>query len=313
LAEADIADQQSAIENPLFKLNTELAVSKLHQVRQPRSLVQLCGTVGVVAAAFLIGCAAPPQAGPPPLISGDPTAPSQVTPAEALAIAEGYSRHAWQPFARNIMHGRDVAGVQVDTPDATYRPQNGRNGWWVPGELNEGIPYKWGGFDDLASFDRAIAEGRAGGDVSTPAKRMADNKAVSAQAAGLDCSGFVSRCLKLPEVRDSSQLPGLCDPLPTASNLQPGDLLNIPHRHVLLFAGWASPDHSSIYYYETGGIPDWKPALKESPLQAILDLKFQPLHYRGMARQEVPSGKEVLTRSVRASAVDVPNPVIGDP
>ncbi len=236
-----------------------------------------------------------------------------MTPADALALAELYSRHPWQPFARNILHGADAAGVKVDTPDAGYHPEHGRNGWWIPGEVNEGIPYKWGGFDDPATFDRAIAEGRAAGDVSSPAKRAADNRAVSVQAAGVDCSGFVSRCLKLPEVHDSSQLPALCDPLARTDDLRPGDLLNIPHRHVILFAGWARPDHSWIYYYETGGIPEWKPALKQSPLQTILSLGFQPLRYRGMAREEVPSGKQVLTRAVRQRAVNVAQPVIGEP
>jgi hypothetical protein len=82
---------------------------------------------------------------------------------------------------------------------------------------------------------------------------------------------------------------------------------------VILVAGWARPDHSWIYYYETGGIPDWKPALKQSPLQALLSLGFQPLHYRGMAREAVPSGKEVLTRAAKEQAVTVPEPIVGEP
>jgi hypothetical protein len=95
--------------------------------------------------------------------------------------------------------------------------------------------------------------------------------------------------------------------------LRAGDLLNIPHRHVILVAGWGSPDHTLICYYETGGIPDWKPGLKISPLDKLLALGFQPLRYRGMARETVPSGKEVLTRAVRSSAIAVPNPLIGEP
>ena len=71
-------------------------------------------------------------------------------------------------------------------------------------ERNVGIPYGWGVFDDPASFDQAIAAGHAAGDVSTPAKRQADNAAVRAKAAGVECSGFVSRCLKRPAVRDFS-------------------------------------------------------------------------------------------------------------
>jgi len=265
---------------------------------------------------LLAGCTAVPE--PPPttagnLLPGDPSAPSQVAPTEALAIAETYCHHQWRPFARNILHGSDRAGVRVDTPDAGYAPPNGRLGWWVPGEVNQGIPYKWGGFDDPAAFDAGISSGQAGGDVSTPQKRAADNAAVSTQAVGVDCSGFVSRCLKLPSVHDSVALPAVCDPLPSPRDLRPGDLLNIPHQHVILFAGWARPDHSWIYFYETGGIPQWKPALKEAPLDKLLALGYQPLRYRGMARERVPSGKEILTRAMREGAVCVPDPAIGDP
>ena len=91
----------------------------------------------------------------------------------------------------------------VNTPDAGFKEQADRPGWWLPGEVNTGIPYKWGGFDDPTSFDASIASGLAAGDVSSPEKRHLDNAAVSAQAAGVDCSGFVSRCLKLPKGHDT--------------------------------------------------------------------------------------------------------------
>jgi hypothetical protein len=274
----------------------------------------VCFVVGCVSALGLIaGCATSKQtAADPTLLPGDPTAPSRVTPTEAIAIARTYTKHMWRPFGRNILHGTDSTGVRVDTPDASYRPADGRNGWWLPGEVNEGVPYKWGGFDAPQDFDRKIATGQAAGDVSSPAKRMADNAAVSTQAAGVDCSGFVSRCLKLPFSRDSSQLPALCELLPGMQALRAGDLLNIPRRHVLLFAGW-SADRTWIYYYETGGIPEWKAALKQSPLDAIVELGYQPLRYRGMARETGPPGKEVLTRAMRATAVTVTNPIVGDP
>lgn len=254
---------------------------------------------------------------PPPLIPGDPSAPSQVTPDEAMKIAQEFTHHTWRPFARNILHGKDKAGILVNTPDVTHEPDKERKGWWVPGEMNSGVPYKWGGYDDPASFDLAIANGSAGGDVSSPEKRRADNAAVSSQAAGVDCSGFVSRCLKLPIAHDTSQLPAVCTELASAQELQPGDLLNIPHRHVVLCAGWYDPQHTWIYYYETGGGPDyWKPGLKQAPLDALLALGYKPMRYKGMAHELVPSGKqprEVLTRAVKAAAQVVTNPTVGEP
>ena len=85
----------------------------------------------------------PQQQGKP--TPGDPTAPSLVTPTEALAIAERYVSHSWRPFARNILHGPDKSGVLVNTPDVGLQTE--RPGWWIPGEANAGVPYKWGGFD----------------------------------------------------------------------------------------------------------------------------------------------------------------------
>lgn len=265
---------------------------------------------------LLAGCATNHNDGPADLSSGwqpgDIGAPSQVTPSESLKIALELSDFAWRPFARNILHGPDADGVLVRTPDVSYQ-ENERPGWWIPGEVNRGIPYKWGGFDDPASFADAVAQGMAAGDVSTPAKRIADNDGVSRFATGLDCSGFVSRCLRLPTVHDTAALPALCD-LIAPHQLQPGDLLNVPRSHVVLVAGWMDAERTWIYYYETGGLPDhWRPGLKAAPLNKLLALGFKPMRYRGMARETVPSGKEILTRSLRSTAALVPDPQIGEP
>lgn len=215
------------------------------------------------------------------------------------------------------MHGKDKRGVLVHTPDISQEPQGPRKGWWIPGEVNTGVPYKWGGYDNLTSFDTAISNGQAGGDVATPEKRHADNLAVSRQAAGVDCSGFVSRCLKLPTAHDTTQLPSVCTPLESPQDLRPGDLLNFVHRHVVLCAGWANPEHTWIYFYETGGGPEyWKPGLKQSPLASLLALGYKPLRYRGMAREVLPAGasaKEVLTRGEKATSAVVENPTVGEP
>ena len=267
---------------------------------------------------FVTGCATSPiLQKSSALVPGDPSAPSQITPTESIAIAQKFSTHPWRPFAGNILHGKDRSGILVNTPDISHDPAQPRKGWWIPGQVNAGIPYKWGGFDDTGSFDAAISQGLAGGDVSSPEKRKADNAAVSSRAAGVDCSGFVSRCLKLPRVYDTTQLPAICDTLPNTSDLRAGDLLNISRRHVILCAGWSNPERTWIYYYETGGGPDyWKPGLKNAPLAALLALGYQSLRYRGMAREAVEPGqsaKEVLTRSVKTTAVDVPNPTVGEP
>ncbi len=266
---------------------------------------------------LVMGCANPngePASPGKALVPGDPLAPSQTTPTGSLAVARQLASHSWRPFANNILHGKDKVGVLVNTADAGYADPLGRRGWWLPGEVNVGVPYKWGGFDDANAFDDAIARGLAAGDVSSAEKRRIGNSAVSAEATGLDCSGFVSRCLGLPSVHDTMQLPALCFELRNPQDLRPGDLLNIPRRHVLLCAGWATPDRKWIYFYETGGQPDyWKPGLKQAPLDALLALGYQPMRYRGMASESRIDGKEVLTRAILNTAAVVSNPTVGEP
>ncbi len=270
--------------------------------------------LGVLLAAACTSPSGGPASSGKAVVPGDPSAPSQITPTDSLAIARQLASHPWQPFANNILHGKDQAGVVVHTADAAYADPSGRRGWWLPGEVNVGIPYKWGGFDDAASFNAAVAQGLAAGDVSSPEKRRLGNAAVSAQAAGLDCSGFVSRCLRLPFVHDTAQLPAVCSELSNPQDLRPGDLLNIPRRHVLLCAGWASPDRKWIYFYETGGLPDyWRPGLKQAPLDKLLALGYRPLRYRGMASETRTDGKEMLTRAVASTAAVVTTPTVGEP
>lgn len=251
------------------------------------------------------------------MLPGDPSAPSQVTPNEAIGIAQQLASHPWQPFGRNVLHGKDRRGVIVHTPDISHEPVSPRRGWWVAGMTNHGIPYKWGGYDSPQDFDAAIARGHAAGDVSSPAKRRADNAAVSAQAAGLDCSGFVSKCLKLPFAHDTRALPAVCEPIADPTRLQPGDLLNIPRGHVILCAGWAKPDRTWIYFYDTGSSPDyWKPGLKMAELSKLLALGYQPLRYKGMARPvtgDVILAAPLMTRSIRSHASVVDEPEVGEP
>lgn len=305
--------------NPEVNPNGDARAMAMHVFDRGRRIPHPAPVNRIYLAIVLLAtsCTPTPPKPEPPLLPGEASAPSQLTPAESMSIAQSLSSHVWRPFAHNILHGKDKAGVLVNTPDVGHDPQHDRRGWWIPGEANAGIPYKWGGFDGAESFDRAIADGLAGGDISSPEKRRADNAAVSAQAAGLDCSGFVSRCLKLPSVHDTTQLPGLCYKLPSPQDLRPGDVLNIPRRHVLLCAGWSNPEHTWLYYYETGGGPHyWKPGLKQAPLAALIALGYQPLRYRGMAHPAVPEGKsakEVLTRAVKATAAVVPNPTVGEP
>ena len=209
-------------------------------------------------------------------------APSTVTRAESIKIAESYMYHRWVPSKANIMHGNDAQGVRVDTPDIHYQPSgNCIPGWWKPGEVNEGVPYQWGGFSTLAEFDQGIAQGLAAGDVYTDAKRAALDDAVSKQAVGIDCSGFVSRCWKLPRSYSTRELPLLCEQIPWEA-LKPGDILNTHNAHCLLVAWWDDANQQRVFVYETGCPPTWKVAAHPIDVTWLKSLGYTAWRYRGM-------------------------------
>ncbi|MBB5038518.1 NlpC/P60 family protein [Prosthecobacter dejongeii] len=203
--------------------------------------------------------------------------------AEVMATAQAYAEHRWRANAENIRHGLDGRGIRVDTPDRDFQPKDGtRPGWWLPGQWNQGMPYQWGGFDTPPEFDRKVRRGLAAGDVYTPAKRAGLDHAVSLEAAGIDCSGLVSRCWRLPRSVSTRELPQFCQRLSSYEDLRPGDILNTTNAHVVIFAGWGDAAHTQVRVYEAGCHPDWK-VLKRRIRRDFLNVKgYIPYRYLGM-------------------------------
>jgi hypothetical protein len=152
---------------------------------------------------LLVGFCAVPRVSAAPL-----------TRTEVLAIASSFAEHQWHPTSQNVRHGSDSEGILINTPDAS----TGNPDLWKAGQPSVGVPYKWGGFDTLESFDRGTAAGKAAGDLYTAEKRRLGGKAVSGSCVGLDCSGFISRCWRLAEKQSTSSLVGLCLRLPHSRN-----------------------------------------------------------------------------------------------
>lgn len=228
-----------------------------------------------VLALSLIGCSTPralPEASTYPIVSRQ----------ECLLIAEAYRTHAWTGSAANIMHGLDSRGIRVDTPDSTYQKPGAIPGWWRTGVPNQGVPYQWGGFSTLAEFDAGLRAGKAAGDVYTSDKRRLLDDGVSDQAVGIDCSGFISRCWKLPRSFSTRELAGLCTEVPSWSDLKPGDILNTYNAHCLLFAGWEDAEQKVLAAYETGSPPDWKVVAHGIDAKWLRSIGYKPLRYVNM-------------------------------
>jgi len=212
------------------------------------------------------------------LILALPVSAQQVTRAEAVAIGLSFVEHRWEPGSKSARHGKDAAGIEVHTPDREGGHVSPVEEGWVAGATNIGMPYKWGGFDTLVQFDAGIRAGKTAGDVYTAEKRRLGGAAVSAQAVGIDCSGFVSRCWKLPKKHSTGMLFGICKRLPSAKDLLPGDVMNTSGGHVLLFVRWLDEIKSRALFYEAA--PFSKTRASERELVELVEAGYAPLRYR---------------------------------
>ncbi len=143
------------------------------------------------------------------------------TRAEILARAKTFAGHTWTCGQGNL-NASCYKSYKSD---------------WKPGQVITGVPYNWGGFDSPEAFDRKLTKSYAAGAHS--------RYGVLSCTAGIDCSGFVSYCWGIPL---TSHLYGTVNIRDIAgkpksnwyTDLKPGDALNKPGSHVVLFTGYNS-------------------------------------------------------------------------
>lgn len=203
-----------------------------------------------------------------------------MTREEAIATAYTYTQVRWMPEKHHVLHGADPDGILVHTPDEGLARHGFSNGWWRPGKAATGMPYQWGGFDTPREFLASIARGEVAGDISTAAKRRLGDAGTSRHAAGIDCSGFVSRCWRLDRSVSTRELPSICIPLKSWSQLRPGDIL-LNDRHVVLFKDW-DRGGDSVLAYEAGPFPVWRVNAASIPVEKLKREGYAPWRYQGM-------------------------------
>ena len=182
-----------------------------------------------------------------------------VSRAQVLKTARSYTSLSWQAEKRHALHGTAPDGQRIDTPDALHSRTTQRGFWWKTG-TNTGMPYKWGGFDTPDEFTRRLAAEPVvyAGDYASADKVRGGDNAVSRYAAGIDCSGLVSRCWGLPRPYSTRELPGICTPLRSLDDLRPGDIILRPGEHVQLFVRWEDEAHTRYRAIEAAGDPEWR-------------------------------------------------------
>jgi hypothetical protein len=210
--------------------------------------------------------------------SAGPGLAQSITRSEALKIAESFIQHRWHASGKNVRHGKDSKGVEVHTPDRPSGRGSPLSECWVPDAENTGVAYKWGGNDSPKSFAAGVRAGKAAGDVYTQEKRRLGGKAVSSDAVGIDCSGFINHCWKLSVRHSTNSFASICQKLPSPVALEPADIMNTANGHVLLFVKWLDPEKKRAVFYEAA--PFSKTLASERDVNELAAAGYTPLRYR---------------------------------
>ena len=96
------------------------------------------------------------------------------------------------------------------------------------GQQVRGIPYCWGCFGSLDQIRSKIDHGVLAGNICT-------HNAPRSDVTGVDCSAFVSAAWGLAHQFTTSAIPAITQPVTNPWDLRPGDALDKPGSHVMLF------------------------------------------------------------------------------
>lgn len=191
-------------------------------------------------------------------------------------IANAFAFEGVQWRVSPAVYGRD--------PDTSCSGFNRiRRPGYLSGKLNQevrGVPYCWGCHGSLNQFLANIANGMLAGNVCTHNNPRPDT-------TGVDCSAFVSAAWGLSTHFTTAAIPGISQQLENAWDLQPGDALNKPGSHVMLFLRFTPDRKAEVMELSTGGC-NGKVCRNVYPLSSLLARGYRPARYRVL--ENAPSG-----------------------
>lgn len=178
-----------------------------------------------------------------------PTQAGAISRQEVMVRAKAFAYHPWTCTSANL----------TASCAPTYQSE------YVVGDYL-GLPYDWGGYMGLFTFDQAIAQGAGAG--SYPSDGILDC------TVGLDCSGFVSQAWDVGH-NTTSSLPDISDPI-NQSELLPADILNESGYHVVLFSHLLAGGEP-VFYEAVGFNVHYSPFAGWSWVQGFIPRRFQQI------------------------------------
>jgi hypothetical protein len=138
----------------------------------------------------------------------------------------------------------------------------------------KGVPYCWGCMGSLPQIAARINSGVKAGNVCTRNNPRNDS-------AGVDCSAFVSAAWGLSTHFTTQAIPSITVPVNDPWSMQPGDALNKPGSHVMLFIGF-TPDRKAEVIEASPGACGGRVCRNVYPLGSLLARGYTPRRYRGL-------------------------------
>jgi hypothetical protein len=198
-----------------------------------------------------------------------------LTRQQVVQTALGFESFQWRLAPAN--YGPD--------PDNTCTGFNRiRRPGYLSGKLNQevrGVPYCWGCHGSLSQFRARIASGMLAGNVCTHNDPRPD-------VVGVDCSAFVSAAWGLANHFTTSAIPAITTELANAWDLQPGDALNRPGTHVMLFLRFTPDRKAEVMESSTGGC-NGRVCRNVYPLASLLARGYKPVRFNALQEDVVAS------------------------
>jgi hypothetical protein len=182
-----------------------------------------------------------------------------------------------------------------------------RRPWYLQGKIGQqvrGVPYCWGCHGSLANFRSQIERGVKAGNVCT-------RNAPRNDVAGVDCSAFVSAAWGLGVHYTTAAIPAIAKPVANPWDLRPGDALNKPGSHVMLFLRFTPDRKAEVMESSTGGC-NGRVCRNVYPLASLLARGYQPVRFKALAddtmvvaqstyeaEKNAPTGRELKKKSRR--------------
>jgi hypothetical protein len=172
---------------------------------------------------------------------------------------------------------------------------------YLSGKLNQevrGVPYCWGCHGSLNQFRANIANGMLAGNVCTHNNPRPD-------VTGVDCSAFVSAAWGLSTHFTTAAIPGISTQLQNAWDLQPGDALNKPGSHVMLFLRFTPDRRAEVMESSTGGC-NGRVCRNIYPLSSLLARGYRPVRFRALENAPAADAREAgsLAQQIKGGQTD---------